>query len=99
MLSFIHSFITGNFNLQLSRSFEATLALIAPFTKTIQCNIRVYRDFFSCIYNIYAQNIDGKYMLEPPLRRGTNEYLKSMFWKNNKKKKKWLTPAYPGFAT
>ena len=49
--------------------------------------------FFSCkieilpekndIFNIFAQNIDRGYMLEP-LRRGeSNEYPQSMFWTKN----------------
>ena len=53
-----------------------------PLRKPNNANMRVYRDFFfSCIYNIYAQIIDGKYMSETPRRGGSNEYLKSMFWK------------------
>ena len=32
------------------------------------------------IFLISAQNIDCGYLLEPPHRGGSNEYLKSMFW-------------------
>ena len=37
------------------------------------------------IFNIFAQNIDCGYMLEPPHRGGSNEYPQSMFWTKNKK--------------
>ena len=32
------------------------------------------------ILNIFVQNIDCGYMLEPPHRGGSNEYTQSMFW-------------------
>ena len=37
------------------------------------------------IFNIFAQNIDHGYTLEPPRRSGSNEYPPSMFWIKNKK--------------
>ena len=37
------------------------------------------------ILNIFAQNIDCGYTLEPPCRGGSNEYTQSMFWIKNKK--------------
>ena len=47
------------------------------------------------IFLIFAQNIDCGYMLEPPCRGGSNEYLQSMFWSKNKKKK--VYPCKPQF--
>ena len=38
------------------------------------------------ILNIFAQNIDCGYTLEPPQRGGSNEYPQSMFWIKNQKK-------------
>ena len=39
------------------------------------------------IFLIFAQNIDCRYTLaEPPRRGGSNEYPQSMFWSKNKKK-------------
>ena len=35
------------------------------------------------IFNIFAQNIDSGYTLEPPC---SNEYPQSMFWSKNKKR-------------
>ena len=32
------------------------------------------------VFNIYAQNIDCRYMLEPPRQGGSNEYPQSIFW-------------------
>ena len=57
-------------------------------TKTCPCNIQ--RIFLNSkkgkfhwkkfdIFNIFAQNIDCGYMLEQPLRDGSNEYPQSMF--------------------
>ena len=34
---------------------------------------------------IFAQNVDCWYTLEPPRRRGSNEYPQCMFWSKNKK--------------
>ena len=48
------------------------------------------------IFNIFAQNIDCGYSLEPPRRGGSNEYPQSMFWSKNKKNR--YTPAYPNFT-
>ena len=36
-------------------------------------------------FNIFAQNIDCGYTLEPPRQGGSNEYPQSMFWRKNKK--------------
>ena len=36
-------------------------------------------------FHISAQNIDCGYLLEPPRRGGSNEYLQSMFLSRNKK--------------
>ena len=35
------------------------------------------------ILNIFAQNIDCGYTLEPPRQGGSNEYPQSMFWSKN----------------
>ena len=63
----------------------------------------IYREFFfqkqklkislgkNDILNIFAQNIDCGYTLEPPRRGGSNEYPQSMFWGKNKKIR--LTPS------
>ena len=47
-------------------------------------------------FDIFAQNIDCGYTLEPPRRGGSNEYPQSMFWSKNKKKR--YTPAFPSFT-
>ena len=36
------------------------------------------------IFNIFAQNIDCGYTLEPPHGGGSNEYPQSMFWIKNR---------------
>ena len=43
-----------------------------------------FRKIFE-IFNIFAQNIDRGYTLEPPHQGGSNEYPQSMFWSKNKK--------------
>ena len=43
-------------------------------------------------FDIFAQNIDCGYMLEPPQRGGSNEYPQSMFWSKNKK---YVYPSKP----
>ena len=48
------------------------------------------------IFNIFAQNIDCGYELEPPRRDGSNEYPQSMFWIKNKKNRH--TPVNPSFS-
>ena len=60
-----------------------------------QTQVSVYRTIGPLVL-IFAQNIDCGYTLEPPWRGGSNEYLQSMFWSNNKKNR--YTPAYPSFA-
>ena len=37
------------------------------------------------IFNVFAQNIDCGYTLEPPRQGGSNEYPQPMFWIKNKK--------------
>ena len=65
----------------------------------------IYRDLFLAlkiehfqlkIFDIFVQNIDCGYSLEPPPRGGSNEYPQSMFWSKNKEN--MFTPAYPSFA-
>ena len=48
------------------------------------------------IFNIYAQNIDCGYTLEPPRQGGSNECPQSMFWIKNKKNRN--THVNPSFA-
>ena len=48
------------------------------------------------IFNIFAQNIDCGYTLEPPPRGGSNEYPQSMFWNNNKNNR--VTPVNHSFT-
>ena len=48
------------------------------------------------IFQIFAQNIDRGYTLEPPQWGGSNEYPRSMFW--SKIKKKMYTPVNPTFT-
>ena len=45
----------------------------------------------TCIFLIFAQNIDCGYTLEPPRRGGSNVYPQSMFSSKNKKNR--YTPA------
>ena len=47
-------------------------------------------------FNLFAQNIDCGYTLEPPLRGGSNEYPQSTFWNENKRNR--YTPAIPSFS-
>ena len=49
------------------------------------------------IFNIFAQNIDWGYTLEPPRRGGSNEYPQSMFRIKNKENRH--TPDNPIFVT
>ena len=49
----------------------------------------------SDIFHISAQNIDCGYLLEPPRRGGSNEYLQSMFLSRNKKNN--IYPCKPQF--
>ena len=49
----------------------------------------------SDIFIISAQNIDCGYLLEPPLRGGSNEYPQSMFLNRNKKNN--VYPCQPQF--
>ena len=45
------------------------------------------------VFNIFAQNIDYGYTLEPPRRGGSNEYPQSMFWIQNNENRN--TPVNP----
>ena len=47
------------------------------------------------MFNIFYQNMDSWYTLEPPQRGGSNEYQQCMFWIKNKKNR--YTPANPFF--
>ena len=44
-----------------------------------------FADKKSDMFNIFAQNIDCGYLLEPPHRGGSNEYPQSVFLSRNKK--------------
>ena len=54
-----------------------------------------FSDKKSDIFHISAQNIDCGYLLEPPRRGGSNEYLQSMFLRRNKKNN--VYPCKPQF--
>ena len=47
-------------------------------------------------FDIFAQNIDCGYTLEPPHRGGSNEYPQFMFWSKNMKNR--YTPANLSFS-
>ena len=49
----------------------------------------------SDIFHISAQNIDCRYLLEPPQRGGSNKYPQSMFLSRNKKNN--VYPCKPQF--
>ena len=51
--------------------------------------------FYFVYFDMFSQNIDCGYTLEPPRRGGSNEYPQSMFWNKNKKIR--YTPASPSF--
>ena len=59
--------------------------------KNRKCSVEKKNDYFL----FFAQNIDCGYKVEPPRRGGYNEYLQSMFWSKNKKKK--VYPCIPHF--
>ena len=71
-------------------------------TKTCPCKIQRYfseaqiENFIEKNFDIFAQNIDCGYTLEPPQRRDSNEYTQCMFWNKNKKIR--YTPANPSFS-
>ena len=50
----------------------------------------------SDIFHISAQNIDYRYLLEPPQWGGSNEYPQSMFWAEIRKI--MYTPINPSFT-
>ena len=94
----------------LASSMSASGLEWGNITKTHPCNIqRIFsqaktENFIGKnldVFNIFAQNIDCGYMLEPPRleppqRGGSNENPQSMFWNKNKKNR-YTTP-YPSFA-
>ena len=47
--------------------------------------LKIFRYKNSDIFHMSAQNIDREYLLEPPLRGGSNEYPQSIFVSRNKK--------------
>ena len=49
------------------------------------------------IFDIFAQNIDCGYTLEPPRLGGSNVYQQSMFWIKNKNN--IYTPMNPSLTT
>ena len=60
-------------------------------------------EFFLYIFNIFAQNIDCRYTLEPPRlklprRGGCNKYPQSMFWTKNKLNRYTVYPSIPQFC-
>ena len=61
-------------------------------TKKGKFSDKKFRFFF---FQIFAQNIDCGYSLEPPRRGGSNEYLQSMFLSRNKKNN--VYPCKPQF--
>ena len=48
------------------------------------------------VFNIFTQNIDCGYLLEPPCRGCSNEYPQSAFWIKSKKNR--YTPVNPTFT-
>ena len=62
------------------------------------CSVK--NDFFHSktfdIFNIFVQNINCGYTLEPPRRGGFNEYPQSMFWIKNKENR--YTPVHSRFT-
>ena len=73
--------------------------------KTCPCNIqRIFSalkienfiGIFFYDFNMFAQNIDCEYTLEPPRQGGSNEYPQSMF--SNKNTINRYTPAYSSFT-
>ena len=56
----------------------------------------IFSDKNSDIFRISTQNIDCRYLLEPPGQCGSNEYLKTMFWAEIKKKNN-VYPCKPQF--
>ena len=75
------------------------IAIVLPTFTSSPCNILRFfscKFFFHHIFNIFVQNIDCGYPLEPPRRGGSYEYLQSMFWNENKKNR--CTPVKYSFA-
>ena len=59
-----------------------------PKTESFQIKVLIF-------FHISAQNIDLRYLLEPPRRGGSNEYSQSMFLSRNKKNN--VYPCKPQF--
>ena len=57
--------------------------------------MKIFRYKNSDIFHISAQNIDCRYLLEPPRWGGSNEYPQSMFLSRNKKNN--VYPVNPSF--
>ena len=57
--------------------------------------LKIFREKYSDIFHISAQNIDCGYSLEPPRRGGSNDYPQSMFL--SKAKKNNVYPCEPQF--
>ena len=84
------------------------MASLTHIMKTRPCNIQRYTAIFHGrnndnfrlkpfdYFQIFAQNIDCGYKLEPPHWGGSNEYPQSMFWSKNKKI--MYTPLHPSFT-
>ena len=79
---------------------EAQGKIFFFITETCPCNIQIFfgrknANFHWENFDIFSQNIDCRYTLEPPRPGGSNEYPQSMFWNKNKKNR--YTPANPSF--
>ena len=100
------------FNMQHHKLFNEMIKLLGSFKYFMHVSISItktmpmrYTEIFKVVKNenflwkfldIYAQNIDCGYTLEPPRRDGSNEYPQSMFWSKNKKNR--YAHAYPSFT-
>ena len=100
----LNSSIISQPNSVITLSFLKKLVAVETLRKLAHA---IYRDFFQKqklkiigkkydILNIFVQNIDCGYTLEPPRRGGSNEYPQSIFWSKNKKIR--YTPANPSFS-
>ena len=72
------------------------VALESIITNTCPCHIQIFFKNVFILFLLLLKTIDCGYTLEPPHRGGSNAYLQSMFWSNNKKNR--YTPAYPSFT-
>ena len=62
-----------------------TKTRLSKYKKNSPPKIENFQIKNSDIFNIFAQNIDCGYSLEPPRRGGSNKYPQSMFLSKNKK--------------